>query len=370
MKKILIVGVPFYAKKYGYLLESYLKADVEPKMLLNMEDDKNNNNEFKEYINYAGKKPLKRVLRYISVLREFKPLNIDCYDYSILSILYVLIARGLGINVRFWLIGGELRGDKSHFNKDSKLRTILTKIKMVLTKLCLLLSNTILAKEEHHVDSIKKINKKLSNKVIPFYNCVPVSERFTIRDFNSEHGCFLYANAVVESRNVYELIDSFFTLKSKNIHFTASIYGFNSISNEVYDGRGIGYSEKVLKHHKACKLDGLVNTHGFVSNITEVMKNYRFFVLPSDYILANYALLEAMSIGLVPIIYPGNGYEKIIIDGVNGIVVKDNKLDAALIRALNLTNDEYNRMSYMAHNKVLTDFSLATWPAKLSLNLN
>ncbi|WP_419205924.1 glycosyltransferase [Photobacterium leiognathi] len=369
MKKILIVGVPFYAKKYGYLLESYLKADVEPKMLLNMEAS-NNNNEFKEYLTYAGTNPIKRVLSYISILRKFNPLNIDCYDYSILSILYVLIARVLGINVRFWLIGGELKGDKTHFNKSSKLRAFIVDIKMFLTRLCLLLSNTILAKEEHHIDSIRKINKKLINKVIPFYNCVPVSEKFTIRDLSTDHGDFLYANAVIESRNVYELVDSFFTLKRKNIQFTASIYGFNSISNEVYDGRGIGYSEKVLKHHNACKLDGLVNTYGFVSNITEVMKNYRFFVFPADYILANYALLEAMSIGLVPIIYPGNGYEKIIIDGVNGIVVKDNKLDAALIRALNLTNNEYNRMSYMAHNKVLTDFSLATWPAKLSLNLN
>lgn len=109
---------------------------------------------------------------------------------------------------------------------------------------------------------------------------------------------------------------------------------------------------KTLKLYNELKLNDFVDVYGFVKNIKDIMKDYKFFILPADVILANYALLEAMSFGLVPIIYPGDGYEVIIEDGVNGIVATDFDLAKAMMRALSLSQTEYVKMSDAAHLKI------------------
>lgn len=179
----------------------------------------------------------------------------------------------------------------------------------------------------------------------------------------------MYANAVIESRNVDAIVKAFYNLKCNNISFSAAIYGFSSIANDVYAPRGIMYSEKVLELYKELELQDCVQVHGFVKNIKNIMCNYKFFILPSDVILANYALLEAMSLGVVPIIYPGEGYDLIVEDGENGIVVKDKDLVKAMRIALSLSSEEYEKMSKAARQKIKTDFSLDLWQKKLSKHL-
>lgn len=360
MKKILIVGLPFFASKYSYMMDSYLNIGVKPKVLLNSCPTKCN----EHYdIVFAGKHPFKRMCRFINTLYTFKPDYIDCYDYSILSLYYVVIAKLLRVKIRFWLIGGELKEDKTHFNKSSYFLSIFIKVKTAFTRLSLRLSDLILAKELHHLVSIRSINKKLINKTISIYNCVPVKDTYQVRDEIAKD--FIYANAVIESRNVSTFVEALSSLKKNGFKFLASIYGFNSISNEVYGVRAEGYSNRVLNILAEADLDNEVIADGFILNISQEMVKHKFFVLPADFILANYALLEAMSYGLVPIIFPGNGYEKIITDGVNGIVAFDFNLQSALEKALNLSDSEYEKMSLSAYQKVRSDFSLSEWSSKL-----
>ena len=366
MRKLLIVGLPFFPHKYQYLLDSYKNIDVNVKVLLNAE----NGGEFiSKSFDYAGKGKFKRIYNYLKILYFFRPKNIDCYDYSILSIVYILIARLFGINVRFWLIGGELIGDKQDFNKSSFFLNFIVDMKMHFSKICLRFANVIYAKEHHHIYTIKKINPKLLKKVEQIYNCVPVSANKPDSIKNGKKD-FLYANAVIEKRNVISLIQSLSDLRDNCISFSAAIYGFSSISNDVYAPRGMPYSEKVLDLHNKLELNDCVKVYGFVKNIKEIMTDYRFFVLPADVILANYALLEAMSLGLVPIVYPGNGYEVIVEDGVNGIVAKDYDLTKAMKRALSLSQDEYVELSDAAYSKIKNDFSLNLWQEKLSKHIS
>lgn len=367
MRKILIVGLPFFPHKYQYLIDSYKNIGVDVKVLLNSEFDKERSIS-NEFFYYAGISKLKRIYIYLMVLHKFKPNNIDCYDYSILSILYILIARLMGVNVRFWLIGGELVGDKQDANNNTFVLNFIIVVKMYLSRVCLRFSNVIYAKEYHHIEKIKAINPKLLDKVEVLYNCVPV-EKFKPDLQNKVRKDFIYANAVIEKRNVISLIQAFSEMKNSNIYFSASIYGFNSISNDVYAPRGTPYSEKALKYYHSLKLHKFVEVHGFVKNIKEIMQGYKFFILPADIILANYALLEAMSFGLVPIIYPGNGYDKIIEDGVNGIVAHDFDLVKAMKRALALSQEEYISLSDAAYNKIKEEFSLELWQKKLSKHL-
>lgn len=365
MKKLLIVGLPFFPHKYQYVIGSYENIGIEVKVLLNCEFE-DNDSILSEKFCYAGRNKFKRLYNYLKVLFEFKPKNIDCYDYSILSIFYILIARTFGVNVRFWLIGGELIGDKQDSNNDSFVLNCIINAKMYLSRICLRFANVIYAKEHHHISTIKKINPKLLKKVEQIYNCVPVPEKnSSIKKKND----FIYANAVIEKRNVISLIQSFSDLRDNHISFSAAIYGFSSISNDVYAPRGMYYSEKALNLYNKLKLNDHVKVYGFVNNIKELMTDYKFFVLPAEVILANYALLEAMSLGLVPIIYPGNGYEVIVEDGVNGIVAKDYDLVNAMKRALALSQDEYTELSDAAYSKIKKDFSLDLWQEKLAKHL-
>ncbi|WP_105265353.1 glycosyltransferase family 4 protein [Pseudoalteromonas sp. T1lg76] len=365
MKKVLIVGLPFFPHKYQYLVDSYKKSGIEPKVLLNSSQE-DFNGEVNGTFYFSGRGRWGRFLSYFRALKDFKPKNIDCYDYSIFTIFYIITARALGINVRYWLIGWELVGDNQNTNATSKVTRFLTYAKMRLSRLSLNFANHIYAKEHHHLESIRAINPHLLTKVISIYNCVPVGE--FVGGFNRA-GDFLYANAVIEKRNVIELIDSFNELKNKGASFSASIYGFNSISNDVYAPRGVHYSDKALNHFKNLDLDESVRTYGFVNNIKDVMKEFKFFVLPADIVLANYALLEAMSFGLVPIVYPGDGYEVLIDDGISGIVAKDYNLTKALECALKMPEDKYLEMSEAAYNKIKKDFSLALWERKISQNI-
>lgn len=368
MKKLLIVGLPFFPHKYQYVLSSYQDIGVDVKVLLNCEF-KDNDSVLSTQFYYAGTSKFKRLYNYLKVIFKFKPKNIDCYDYSIFSIFYILIARIFGINVRFWLIGGELVGDKQDSNSDSFFLNCVINTKMYLSRICLRFANIIYAKEHHHISTIKKINPKLLKKVEQIYNCVPVSANKP-KPIKNRKKDFLYANAVIEKRNVISLIQSLSVLKDNNIFFSAAIYGFSSISNDVYAPRGMLYSGKALDLHNKLKLNDYVKVYGFVNNIKEIMTDYKFFVLPAEVILANYALLEAMSLGLVPIIYPGNGYEVIVEDGVNGIVAEDYDLVKAMKRALALSHDEYTKLSDAAYSKIKKDFSLDLWQEQLAKYIN
>ena len=361
MKKLLVVGLPFFAKKYSYMVDTYLSIGVHPKLLINS-DYTNYSKELD--IEFSSKNTLKRMCKHLSIILKYKPSYIDCYDYSILTIYYLSIAKVLGVETRLWLIGGELKGDTTHFNKKSLFLCLFTDLKKKLTVQSLNLSDKILVKELHHLLSIENINEKLLEKVVFIHNAVPTNKSYNHSRQTEKD--FIYANAVIETHNVNDLISVFCDLKEAGVVFSASIYGFNSISNEVYLPRGTLYSDTVLQNYNKSNIKDTVTVHGFVKNIESIMLQHRFFVLPANVIFANYALLEAMALGLVPIIYPGDGYEKIVTDGVNGIVATDYDLQSALERALSLSEAEYQTMSEQAYLKIKSEFSIAQWAKKLS----
>ncbi|MCS4308811.1 glycosyltransferase involved in cell wall biosynthesis [Rheinheimera pacifica] len=360
MEKALIVGLPFFAEKYNYMLNAYNSIGIHPRVLINS-DCVDYGNHFD--MHFAGRGTFSRMYNYAKTIRTYNPDFIDCYDYSILSLYYVSVAKVLGVKVRFWLIGGELKGDKTHFNRKSFFLSLFVNVKKVLTRQSLRLSDKIFAKEVHHLDSIKSIGEDLLAKVVSIYNCVPVEESYHSRSKLSKD--FIYANAVIESRNVKSLVEAFSSLKKNNFVFSASIFGFNSISNVVYGVRGESYSNDVLELYKELDIGDVVSVDGFIKDISVELIKHKFFLFPAEVILANYALLEAMSLGLVPIIFPGDGYEKIITDGVNGIVAFDFDIYSALERALKLSEDDYAKMSEAAYQKIKNEFSLSHWSSKL-----
>lgn len=362
--KILIAGLPFYAHKYGYLINAYASLGFKVDVLFNSAHENVPSEVCLNKALYAGHSPFGRIYRFVKAIREEEPDYIDFYDYSILTVIFLLISKFFSVKSRLWLIGGELKNDISHLNKPSFLNVAFVNLKTLFTKLSVLCVDSILAKELHHVEDLHNLTPRMGRKTVLLYNCVPVKDVLHVRKF-SELNDFIHANAVIESRNVDKLIHGLNQLKHKGVGFDAALYGFNSIANDVYAERGVTHSNNVLKLYHNYNLVDCVSVHGFESDILSKFVNYKFFILFGDVIFANYALLEAMSQGLVPIVFPGNGYEKIVKDGHNGIVVQEGHVEQALVRALNLSECEYSKMSQNAHEKIKNEFSIDLWKSKL-----
>ena len=103
----------------------------------------------------------------------YRPANIDIYDYSLFTIIYVILSKLLSIRSSFWLIGGELYLDDSSVCKPSIVMKIRRIIKVMLTFLSLLLVDKIIAKEDHQVEFISRNFSFISSKVTHLWNCVP-----------------------------------------------------------------------------------------------------------------------------------------------------------------------------------------------------
>lgn len=89
----------------------------------------------------------------------------------------------------------------------------------------------------------------------------------------------------------------------------------------------------------------------------------RFFLLPADIVFCNFALIEAMGHGVVPIVTESPGAELIVDDGVDGFLSAKNPEDykKSMEKAVQLTPQEYEIMSCNAIQKVANRFSIGKW---------
>ncbi|MGB3423190.1 MAG: glycosyltransferase [Castellaniella sp.] len=92
----------------------------------------------------------------------------------------------------------------------------------------------------------------------------------------------------------------------------------------------------------------------------------KYFILASDLVFLNNALLEAMSYGVVPIVSDVVGADSIVQDGMDGYLFRNecDGLKEAMLRAAENSEEIWRRLSLMAREKVAQDFSLETWNFK------
>jgi glycosyltransferase involved in cell wall biosynthesis len=102
---------------------------------------------------------------------------------------------------------------------------------------------------------------------------------------------------------------------------------------------------------------------GNYGNPEHLYRAARFFLLPSEVVFCNNALLEAMAHGVVPLVSDVEGARMIVTDGVDGFVHPHSRegLAGAMERALALPPDAYAHMSRAARETVAARFSLDRW---------
>lgn len=101
---------------------------------------------------------------------------------------------------------------------------------------------------------------------------------------------------------------------------------------------------------------------------SEYFLRSRFFVLPADIVYLNFALLEAMAHGVVPIVSDVKGAREIIVDGESGLIAPHSRqgLLKTMIRARSMSADEYQSLSANARRRVIEKFSIERWADELA----
>lgn len=341
--KTICIGLEHFIDKIGYQASIYKDNNENIRYLVN--DVSGNSSHFiKKYSANAiilPLNPFRRILLYIRELFVFKPQYIELYLTGKLSIIYAIISKLFQCKLVVIVRGVEF----SRSNQNYKLNY-----------LCCDLANYIVAKEYNLVNSLN--SHKYSCKTLFLPNAIPYDSyrnNYFGRDID-----IIFLNSPRESRHVLFLIDVFKQLLLKDAAIKITIAGF-SIIDQNSNCIEIDYQKRVLKKIENEGLSEKIQILGFVSNGKELLKRSKLFVFPADVIFCNYGLLEAMEAGCVPVIINGEGAEKIITNGVNG-VISDLDVESFKESLINtLDEGKWNQLSHFAKETIKKDYSIERW---------
>jgi glycosyltransferase involved in cell wall biosynthesis len=120
--------------------------------------------------------------------------------------------------------------------------------------------------------------------------------------------------------------------------------------------------QRIALERAASNFPGLVDFAGEVAanDVPSMLKKARSFILNSSFEATSYALLEAMSLGLVPIANEGTGSQEVIQHGVNGFLCGQiNRMDLlGAIKTVMHNTEATNLMSLSARETIQEKFDL------------
>jgi glycosyltransferase involved in cell wall biosynthesis len=96
---------------------------------------------------------------------------------------------------------------------------------------------------------------------------------------------------------------------------------------------------------------------------TEFLGNSKFFVLFGDHIFGNNALLEAMSMGLVPLVNVSEGVDEVVLDGISGVhcALDIDDIKSKLEFLMDLDSISYSNFSAQSMQIVRSSFNTSLW---------
>ncbi len=185
---------------------------------------------------------------------------------------------------------------------------------------------------------------------------IPNSVKIVDGDNNNHKIDFLWVNRNTKERNVNWLL--------KYAHMRNNQYVcILGISNKQD-----GMNEELMNLiSKSNSFNNLV-----IRDYTDPMpyiKQAKFFILISEnFVFGNYALLEAMAYGLVPIVTKTKYTDLIVQDKLNGITFDYdiNSFFQAMDYANSLNDEDYNLLSKNAKNYLKLNYSIENWQNKVN----
>lgn len=346
--KTLCLGIAHFIDKNGYQAQVYGRHGERIRYLVT--DVTGQTEHFRlKYdadVKIVPENKLGRLWHTLVELLTYRPHNVELYLTGYMALPYALLAKITGRNLIVILRGLEFKSHRTTW----------------YYALVLKMSDLIIAKEFYLNEGA--IRLKLGYKTHMLHNCVPdvsgIMSPYAGRTID-----LLFLNTPRRMRHVLFLVDVIAKLLERNPGLKVTIAGFG-VLDEKYNSIELDYQREVLHKIEALGLKDKIELKGFVRNAPELMSASKVFILPADVIYCNYALLEAMSCGCVPVVADGEGARLVVEDGEGGFV---RPLSVpAFVDAVEsaLQPEMWERYSQNARRKIDEEYSIESWYAGIS----
>ena len=339
------LGIAHFIDKNGYQAQVYKKHGERIRYLVTdvTGQTKHFRLKYDADVKIVPENKLGRLWHTVAALLTYRPHNVELYLTGYMALPYALLAKITGRNLIVILRGLEFKSHRTTW----------------YYALVLKMSDMIIAKEFYLNEGA--IGLKLGHKTHMLHNCVPcVSE--VVPPYADRNIDLLFLNTPRRMRHVLFLVDVIAKLLERNPGMKVTIAGFG-VLDEKYNSIELDYQREVLHKIEALGLKDKIELKGFVRNAPELMSASKVFILPADVIYCNYALLEAMSCGCVPVVADGEGARLVVEDGVGGFIRPLSV--SAFVDAVEsaLQPEMWERCSGNARRKIDEEYSIESWYA-------
>ena len=335
--KVVIFGLDTFAKKNTYQLKCVIKNNFE--LIVFTNDTLKSSQKFinKENLFILEKKFFSRMWQiFIFLIKNSKHIHhIEIYPGGRFSIFYLLMSKLFKLKT----IVVE-RGDLLYWEQYNSLYKFF--LKKLYKK-----GNAVWYREPY----MKKILTKFGVKQLFFlHNCIEVKDnnlpKFFERDID-----FLWVNRFISERKIKWVIN--IAKKMPDKKFVLIGYMKNTSNSDIKKNQLL-LDNLDLENVVVCDYQ----------NPFEYYKRAKFFLLPSDIVFLNNALLEAMSFGCIPIISDVEGSNEIVKDGYDGFIFEHNyRFFEEKIKSI-IKNEKklnFDTIMYNTFKKVKEKFSCDNW---------
>lgn len=347
--KTLCLGIAHFIDKNGYQAQVYGRHGERIRYLVT--DVTGQTEHFRlKYdadVKIVPENKLGRLWHTLVELLTYRPHNVELYLTGYMALPYALLAKITGRNLIVILRGTEFESPR---------------IKLWSYESVLKMSDLVITKEFHLNEAA--IGLRMGHKTHMLHNCVP-DVSGGISSYAGRTIDLLFLNTPRRMRHVLFLVDVVAKLLERNPGLKVTIAGFG-VLDEKYNSIELDYQCEVLHKIEALGLKDKIELKGFVRNAPELMSASKVFILPADVIYCNYALLEAMSCGCVPVVADGEGARLVVEDGVGGFV---RPLSVpAFVDAVEsaLQPEMWEHYSQNARRKIDEEYSIESWYAGIS----
>ena len=321
------VGLGCFSNKIGYQSDVYAKNEETIKYLVG--DESGNSQKFIDKYNANAQIVSGRIARiktFISTLCKVKSKNVELYCSGRMAIYYAVVAKLFRRNLIVILRGQEFSQGK---------------LQLYLIKQVLKLADLVIAKEYNLMDAIPYHNQNLLS--------------YDEKDID-----IIFMNSPRKKRHVLFLLEVFKRLLYEMPTLKITLAGFG-ILNEKKILIEPAYQEEVLEKIRELGLEDKITILGFVPNGEELLRRSKIFVFPAEIVFCNYALLESMSYGCVPVVADGEGADMVVNQNINGMICcRDIELFKESILQC-LDRQRWDCLSPKAVETILKRFSIDEW---------
>lgn len=325
-------------KKFG-ILTHFLSRDKSGFSRENIE-------QYGMYATITPKSLWKHWKLFLELVQKLDPRHIEIFfsERPWTLLFYAVVARSWGIPMLSWCRGGDILYWNSHHP-----------IRRVAIRFTLRHSTVILLRELYMERIIREHKIADTHQLWLCYNSVPIPpEPPMMREplvlFLNSFKPWRNPLLVVEAASIVvrEFPKAYFEL----VGATSLLPSYNPAPNYV--------EEELINHIHMLGLEEKVKVLPFTNQPFKYFKRASVFLLPADVVFCNYSLLEAMAMGVVPIVADVEGARLIVDNGISGYVVPRNpKAIAERIIKLLKNQEIRQRMAVAARKKIEQDFNSA-----------